>query len=67
VRRCDGPGASIANRLNWVSVINKLDYAHLHGFEFWLHAEQVPINTWGAYAMLPPSMTCVWTIPQCFP
>lgn len=43
VRRCEGPGARIANRLNWVSVANKLDYAHLHGFEFWLHTEQVPI------------------------
>ena len=42
VRRCEGPGARVANRLNWASVANKLDYAHLHGFEFWLHAEQVP-------------------------
>jgi hypothetical protein len=41
VRRCDGPDAGAANRLNWISVVNKLDYAHLHGVEFWLHAEQV--------------------------
>ena len=44
VRGCEGPGARVANRLNWVSVANKLDYVHLHGFEFWLHAEQVPIR-----------------------
>lgn len=40
VRRCEGLGARVANRLNWVSIVNKLDYAHLHGFEFWLHVEQ---------------------------
>lgn len=41
VKACSGPGHHVANRLNWVSVVNKLDYAHLHGFQFWLHAEKV--------------------------
>lgn len=48
VRACEGPGAREANRLNWVSVANKLDYAHLHGFEFWLHAEQASVSTGAA-------------------
>ncbi len=41
VKACSGPGHQVANRLNWVSVVNKLDYAHLHGFQFWLYAEKV--------------------------
>jgi len=39
VKSCKGPGSEEANRLNWASVAGKLDFAHLHGFELWLHHE----------------------------
>lgn len=41
VKSCTGPGSEEANRLNWASVAGKLDFAHLHGFELWLHHETV--------------------------
>ncbi len=45
VKRCTGPGATEANRLNWASLAGKMDFAHLHGFELWLHSEKVPLES----------------------
>ena len=43
VKGCTGPGATEANHLNWASLAGKMDFAHLHGFELWLHSEKVPL------------------------
>ena len=29
------------NYLNTMALANKLDFAHLHGYELWVHAERV--------------------------
>lgn len=56
VKGCTGPGATEANRLNWASLAGKMDFAHLHGFELWLHGEKVPLESSSLLAhMRPPA------------
>lgn len=41
-RACTGgEDSAYGNHLNALALANKLDFAHLHGYELWVHAEQV--------------------------
>lgn len=44
VRPCKGVNATEGNRLNWAALQNKLDFAHLHGYDIWVHGEQVRVS-----------------------
>ena len=41
-RFCDtGNDSDYGNHLNRLAVANKMDFVHLHGYELWVHDEQV--------------------------
>ena len=38
-----GTDPAYGNHLNRLALSNKMDFAHQHGYELWVHAEKVPL------------------------